>query len=214
MSDLPDASAKIQTEGAQFRAPVSESLIQAVGGAINFILDKVNPVATVIMSELTEAQFQAEIPTTTQEWILSDGRSVAGSSYQTKTGNANVPDRRGIYAVGKNNGRSDGNQDPAGELALGQFSGSASGGHVHQWYQSSGGNIAGTSFNSGGGSIGLTTTPNTGFVATAIVAGDISSLAVPSVPKLTGGYYTGATTNTTSQTTVNRCAVNYFVRIN
>ena len=38
MSDIPESSNPIQIEGAVTRAPVSESLIQSIGGAINKIL--------------------------------------------------------------------------------------------------------------------------------------------------------------------------------
>lgn len=37
MSDIPDLRRQIQIEGSQFRAAVSEALIQGIGGAINFV---------------------------------------------------------------------------------------------------------------------------------------------------------------------------------
>lgn len=40
MSDIPSLASKIQIEGARFRGPVSEALIQQIGGNINFLLDK------------------------------------------------------------------------------------------------------------------------------------------------------------------------------
>lgn len=40
MSDIPNSSNPIQIEGARTRSPVAESLIQAIGGAINFLLDR------------------------------------------------------------------------------------------------------------------------------------------------------------------------------
>lgn len=40
MSDIPSSTQKITTEETQFRSPVSESLLQRIGGAINGILDK------------------------------------------------------------------------------------------------------------------------------------------------------------------------------
>jgi len=38
MSDVPGNSTPVQIEGARFRSPVSESLIQQIGGNINFLL--------------------------------------------------------------------------------------------------------------------------------------------------------------------------------
>jgi hypothetical protein len=86
------------------------------------------PVGMVIQSMLTEAQFQE---LNGPGWILADGRSVVGSVYASVTGNTTIPDARGLVLRGKNNGRSDGNQDPAGERALGNFQTHAFGSHTH-----------------------------------------------------------------------------------
>lgn len=67
-------------------------------------------------SMLTEAQFQAQHGT---GWVLMDGRDVTGSAYATLTGNTTLPDARGQFLRGKNNGRSDGQQNPDGDMALG-----------------------------------------------------------------------------------------------
>ena len=75
-------------------------------------------VGTIISSMLTEAQFQAEKST---DWVLADGRSVAGSKYSTLTGNANLPDMRGRFLRGKNNGASGADYNPDGDSALGAF---------------------------------------------------------------------------------------------
>jgi hypothetical protein len=75
------------------------------------------PVGAILHSNLTEAQFQAEQGA---GWVLADGRSVTGSRYETVTGNANIPDLRGRFLRGKNNGRNDGLENPGGELNLGQ----------------------------------------------------------------------------------------------
>lgn len=86
------------------------------------------PVGSIVHSMLTEAQFQAE---TREDWILADGGSVSGSRYTAITGNSNVPDLRGIYLRGKNNGRSDGNEDPTGDQALGTFEADQNQVHSH-----------------------------------------------------------------------------------
>lgn len=41
MSDIADNSSPVQIEGARFRSPVSEALIQQIGGNINFLLNHV-----------------------------------------------------------------------------------------------------------------------------------------------------------------------------
>lgn len=87
-----------------------------------------NPVGMIVQSMLNETQFQA---LNGSNWILADGRSVAGSTYATVTQSANIPDLRGMTLRGKNNGRSDGNQDPGGERALGNFQNDQMQGHNH-----------------------------------------------------------------------------------
>lgn len=66
-------------------------------------------------SFLTEAEVQADWGA---GWILCDGRNVIGSDYNTAFGRTVVPDMRGIFFRGKNNGRADGNENPAGDQAL------------------------------------------------------------------------------------------------
>lgn len=78
---------------------------------------------------MTEAQFQSEYGV---DWVLCDGRDVTGSKYHEITGNTTLPDGRGVFVRGKNNGRSDGNQNPDGELAEGAFQGDAMGSHLHE----------------------------------------------------------------------------------
>jgi hypothetical protein len=50
MSDVPNTTGKVQIEGQQFRAPVSESMLQAMGGAINYLLSSQFNVATFTAS--------------------------------------------------------------------------------------------------------------------------------------------------------------------
>lgn len=83
------------------------------------IADK-TPIGAFVQSMLTEAQFQALNGTS---WILADGRSIAGTKYAEITGLTNAPDARGLVLRSKNNGRSDGNQNPDGDLALGALQG-------------------------------------------------------------------------------------------
>jgi hypothetical protein len=86
------------------------------------------PVGSIIHSMLTEAQFQGQAGV---GWVLADGRSVAGSTYATVSGNSTIPDLRGVFIRGKNNSRSDGNQDPAGERSIGAFQSDQNLSHSH-----------------------------------------------------------------------------------
>jgi hypothetical protein len=72
-------------------------------------------IGSVQASLLTEAEFQSIFGT---GWVLARGQSVSGSKYASITGVATVPDMRGMFLRGKNNGRSDGNQDSGGERNL------------------------------------------------------------------------------------------------
>jgi hypothetical protein len=93
-----------------------------------------NPIGMVVSSLLTLAQFQA---INGSGWVLADGSSVAGSTYASVTGNSTIPDLRGMVLRGKNNGRSDGHQNPAGDVALGTFQDHAMQSHNHYietWY--------------------------------------------------------------------------------
>lgn len=86
------------------------------------VLGQLLPIGSVIHSMLTEAQFQAEMGS---GWVISDGRSSAGSRYQAVTGNANVPDMRGRFLRGK------GANNPDGDLALGTYTADKFANHNH-----------------------------------------------------------------------------------
>lgn len=135
MTDIPSAFNPIQQESVSFNNPVSESSLNAIGATVNGLLSVVLPVGCVIESMLTEAQFQTEIGNTTAPflWVLADGRNVLGSTYNIVTGNTTIPDLRGLFTRGKNNGRSDGNQNPDGDLALGALQANQFGTHNHSF---------------------------------------------------------------------------------
>lgn len=142
MSDIQPSSVPIQQEAVQFNQPVSESSASSMGGAINYLLAQLMPLGSIIQSMLEEPVFQAQqgspAPST---WVLADGRDVTGSAYQQLTGNTNIPDLRGIFTRGLNNGgsvagtRADGNQnpyDPTGTYTPGQYEADKAGPHNHQ----------------------------------------------------------------------------------
>lgn len=130
MTDIPSAFDFIQQESFQFNNPVSESSLTAVGATVNGLLSIVLPVGSVVASMLTEGQFQTEIGNLSAPfiWILADGRNVAGSTYNTVTGNTTVPDLRAVFVRGKDNGRG---LNPDGNLALGTFTAAKFASHTH-----------------------------------------------------------------------------------
>lgn len=83
-----------------------------------FFDNKSAVVGEIRAAMLTLTQFQQQAGS---DWVLADGSSATGTRYNSITGNANLPDLRGMYLRGKNNSRSDGSQDPDGEVALGTY---------------------------------------------------------------------------------------------
>lgn len=151
-------------------------------------VDSNGAVGDVVSSLLTEAQFQAARGT---GWVLADGRSVAGSAYATTSGQTSVPDLRGVYLRGKNNGRADGKQNPDGEVALGTYQADTFASHNHV-----------------DGFAGVNTTASFGVTTTA-AAGNINSQSgtntnFHAITSSTGG----------NETRTRNVTVNYFVRIN
>lgn len=78
---------------------------------MSIVLGALLPVGSVIHSMLTEAQFQAQAGS---GWVLADGRSAAGSVYNTITGAGTIPNMQGIFLRGKGS-----THNPDGNLALG-----------------------------------------------------------------------------------------------
>ena len=68
-------------------------------------------------SILTLAQFNS---ITGGGWALADGSSAIGTDLFALTGDPNLPDLRGVFLRGQNNGRSDGFEDPLAGKILGQ----------------------------------------------------------------------------------------------
>lgn len=84
------------------------------------------PVGTVLHSMLSVAQFQAQYGT---NWVLADGSSCTGTKYASVTGATTLPDMRGVFLRGKNNGAT---RNPDGDLALGTYTVDKVGAHNHQ----------------------------------------------------------------------------------
>lgn len=129
MADLSGTTQKVQIEQTQFRGPVSESLMQTMGGAINFLLETITPIGSIVPSMMTEVQFQAAA---SDRWILADGRAVPGTQYAALIG-VNVPDLRGVALRGKNNGLTGSHANPDGDLALGTYQDDQLESHTHTY---------------------------------------------------------------------------------
>jgi len=106
--------------------------------------DSMGPIGSVIQSMLTESEFQSLYGT---GWVLADGRSVTGSRYAAIKSTTTVPDMRGVFLRGKNNGRADGNQNPDGELAIGSYQADEIKGHAHSVNYLTGAALNGGTFN-------------------------------------------------------------------
>lgn len=132
MSDIPASGSKVQQESVQFNNPTSEASQSAIGALANYGREILPPVGSIIASMLDEATFQGQTTNPSPErWVLADGRDVTGSAYQALTSQTNIPDLRGNFIRGKNNGRSDGKQNPDGDLGLGAYTASKFQAHNH-----------------------------------------------------------------------------------
>lgn len=130
MADIVGALSKMNDSEIASDAPLTEAVMTKIAANINAIISAAQPIGTVIHSLLTEAEFQAEKGSTT-EWILADGRDVTGSAYATLTGQTTVPDMRGRFLRGKNNGQTSALGDADGERSIGAFQGSKIPSHIH-----------------------------------------------------------------------------------
>jgi hypothetical protein len=148
-------------------------------------------IGSVQASLLTEAEFQSIFGT---GWVLARGQSVSGSKYASITGVTTVPDMRGMFLRGKNNGRSDGNQDSGGERNLrnGNIQQDQMQGHIH------GTNIYDDNVGGTGRSFGQMQFDNRNEIST-------------SFPRNDG---TNGTPRTGTETRPRNITVNYFIRIN
>jgi hypothetical protein len=136
MSNVTPSENFIQQESIQFNQPVSEAAGSAIGALANFLRETILPVGSVVYSTLTEAQFQLQnkdpVPSP-ERWVLADGRNVSGSKYESVTGNSAIPDLRGVFLRGKNNGRSGTTGNPDGDSAIGTYQSDQFGSHNHSF---------------------------------------------------------------------------------
>jgi len=145
-------------------------------------------VGDIKQSILTEAQFQTIHGS---QWVLCDGRSVVGSTYEAITSNSSIPDARGLFLRGKNNGRDAAEGNVSGEVDEGTEQTDSMQGHQH---------LANAWTNSGGayGGVGPT------------YGGGANSHGLPTINYLDGG---SGTPRISSETRPKNITVNYFVKI-
>lgn len=160
MSDVASSTVPVQLESINTGNPVSESALIAMAGAINYSLKNKPAVGDIMTSALDESTFQAQRDVS---WKLADGRSVIGSVYQTLTGQTNIPDLRGVFPRGKDNGRG---INPNGDLAIGTYTADQFAAHHHQ-YQAPNGGSGGGSASGTTGQAPFTNTTDTGGTETA-----------------------------------------------
>ena len=90
MTDLISSRQKIQVEETKYKATVSETTQQKIGGSINHILDNsVNGIGDVVQSVLSESSFQTRRG---NNWVLMAGQSIAGSDLSLEEGINTLPD--------------------------------------------------------------------------------------------------------------------------
>jgi hypothetical protein len=174
--------------------------------------DSTGPIGAIVSSLLTETQYQSLYGT---GWVLMDGRSCVGSAYAAVTGAATIPDARGMLLRGKNNGRSDGNQNPAADRNLGDFEGDQMQGHYHtdsphSHYQGVQSAIIENNYASiNSASNGNASGSQSGVGYTKILTQNSSAIVTsPSSDGTNGTPRTGLETRTKNIT------VNHFIRIN
>lgn len=130
MSDLAPERNLVNLLETQFGAAGTDDLAQTLGANSNLIATFQNtPIGSIVESLLTQSQFQTAIGNA--NWLLCNGQTCGGSAYATLTGNTTVPDFRATVLRGKNNGRSDGNQNQNGDLALGTLTVNQIANHTH-----------------------------------------------------------------------------------
>ena len=114
------------------------------------------PIGTVLHSMLTLAQIQSQ---SGSGWILADGGSCSGSTYESITGNSTVPDMTGRFLRGK------GANNPDGDLSLGVYTSDKVGGHNHRLNRTTTG---------GGTSVSAITANTSGSSATLYTSGYVT----------------------------------------
>lgn len=169
---------------------------------INELIAKINTMdafklGDVKTSVLTEANFQTQHGDC---WVLMDGRNIAGKDLAVLSGVASIPDGRGVFIRGKNNGKTGTTTNPDGDSALGLYQDDMYKHHTHIQNEHAH-SIVGYTRNGAVGSAVIVEGYNAGYAA------KVAAL----------GYAVGTTaTNQESggnETRVKNITMNYFIKI-
>lgn len=124
----------IQQELFNFNFPSGAAGLRSLGALLNGFMTVTVPVGTIIDSLLTEAQWNTALGNPANPfWVLADGRTVTGSTFSSLTGLLFVPNLCGVMRRGKNNGAVTANNNPDGDLLLGEFTTDKFGVHTHSY---------------------------------------------------------------------------------
>lgn len=121
-----------------FNTETQEILVGTGSDFARFKSNSQHMVGDVKVSMLSEAQFLVANGGDVT-WVLADGRDLdnfpetANSKYKDITGSSVIPDLRGMFLRGKNNGRADGNENPDGDLNLGTYQADEFKSHTHSY---------------------------------------------------------------------------------
>jgi hypothetical protein len=166
--DKEESNADFITGKVYFNGDTKEIIVGDGAAFARFKSNSQHAVGDVKTSMLTELQFQVEVDDPT--WVLADGRDLdldpetIDSQYKTVTGSAIIPDLRGVFLRGKNNGRSTATGNPT-DVPLGTHQSDHNKAHTHSYTaaftnsQADGGTAVvivstGTGSNTGGDSSG------------------------------------------------------------
>jgi len=174
-------------------------------------LQPVGALGSVQFSILTQTQFQAVYGT---GWVLCQGQSISGSALASLTGITTLPDCRGMSLRGKNNGRSDGSQNPDGDVALGTYQADNFASHTHVQ------NTHGHTVNDSGHGHGSWASDVSGPDADAYLRGEAQGANYPNT--VISGTSNISLNNTTAtnqntggnETRMRNITLNVFIRIN
>lgn len=93
------------------------------------------PIGTIVSSMLKPSLFAesvGDLDRDTPAWVLADGRAIdATSRYSQKSGETVLPDLRGMFLRGMNEGRDDGKQDPQDDRKAGGYQADTFARHDH-----------------------------------------------------------------------------------
>jgi hypothetical protein len=170
----------------------AKAQIDSLNGQARTLRLSTLPIGSIVPSLLTPVQFAKEAgdPPTfdliKSKWTLADDKGkVPGTRYAELTENSAIPDVRGTFLRGKNNGRRDGRENPENK-ELGEFQDDQFQDHVHE-------------YNRGGGGVGANL-----FAAPA--TNNDNTPRAPTVTITEGKHGT--------ETRPRNVTVNYYIRIN